>query len=309
MRFGRVLTAMLTPMNEALAVDYEAARVLARHLIDHGSDGIVVSGTTGESPTLTTAEKINLFRLVKEEAGAKACVFAGVGSNTTQGSIELAKQAEQTGVDGVMAVVPYYNKPSQEGIVQHFAAIAEAVKLPVMLYNVPGRTSVNMLPQTVKRLAAIPNIAALKEAAGNMDQVSELKRVLPPDFIIYSGDDSFTLPMLAVGCDGIVSVASHVIGDEIKAMVDAWFAGDAKTAAAWHLKLFPMFKGIFVTTNPIPIKTLTELAGLKAGGLRLPLVKATPEETEFLRGVLEEVKAAPESLALAANAGKKKQKL
>ncbi|MDR3270813.1 MAG: 4-hydroxy-tetrahydrodipicolinate synthase [Peptococcaceae bacterium] len=294
MGLGRVLTAMLTPMNELLEVDYDGVRLLAKHLVRHGSEGIVVCGTTGESPTLSVEEKLRLFEVVKDAVGSQANIFAGVGSNTTADSITLAKQAEKIGVDGVMAVVPYYNKPSQEGMIQHFAAIAKSISLPVMMYNVPGRTSVNMLPKTVQRLAEIENIVALKESCGNMDQISELKRLLPRDFIIYSGDDSMTLPMLSVGCDGIVSVAAHVIGDEIKLMVDAWFAGDVPAATAWHLKLFPMFKGIFVTTNPIPIKALAELENLPAGGLRLPLVRASRDEIDFLRGVLEEVKGEPE---------------
>lgn len=293
---------MITPMNEALEVDYAAARELARYLMEHGSDGIVVSGTTGESPTLTGEEKLQLFRVVKEAVGSRGVVIAGVGSNSTESSVKLASQAAATGVDGIMAVVPYYNKPSQEGMYQHFAAIAQATTLPVMLYNVPGRTSANLLPVTVKRLAAIANIVALKEAAGNMDQVSELKRLLPDDFAVYSGDDSLTLPMLALGCSGIVSVASHVIGDEMKQMVDAWFAGDTAAATAWHLKLYPMFKGIFVTTNPVPIKALVAMTGLRAGGVRLPLVDATAEERNFLAGLLEEIKGGG-TLAKAAAAG------
>ena len=304
MNFGRILTAMITPMNEALEVDYAAARELARYLIAHGSDGIVVSGTTGESPTLTTEEKLHLFKVVKEAVGSRGVVIAGVGSNSTQASAHLASQAAATGVDGVMAVVPYYNKPSQEGMYQHFSAIAKATTLPVMLYNVPGRTSANLLPATVKRLAAISNIVALKEAAGNLDQVSELKRLLPDDFAVYSGDDSLTLPMLALGCSGIVSVASHVVGDEMKQMLDAWFAGDTAAATAWHLRLFPMFKGIFVTTNPVPIKALVGMIGLKAGGVRLPLVDATEEERRFLARLLDEIKA-NDTLAEAAVAGAK----
>lgn len=290
MSFGRILTAMVTPMNDALEVDYAEAKRLAQYLIDHGSDGIVVCGTTGESPTLTSEEKCELFRVVKQVVGSQGMVIAGIGSNSTAGSVALARQAETTGVDGLMAVVPYYNKPSQEGMYQHFKAIAAASALPLMLYNVPGRTSANLLPATVKRLAEIPNIVALKEAAGSIDQVSELKRVLPPEFAVYSGDDSMTLPMLALGCSGIISVAAHVIGDEMKAMVDAWFTGDTATATRWHLELFPMFKGIFVTTNPVPIKALVSMIGIKAGGVRLPLVDATAEEVKYLRNLLDEIK-------------------
>ena len=282
MNFGRILTAMVTPMNEELEVDYASARKLAEYLIKHGSDGIVVCGTTGESPTLTDEEKLKLFREVKDTVGSTGIVIAGVGSNSTAATVNLAVQAATTGVDGLLVVVPYYNKPSQEGLYRHFEAIAKAVTLPIMLYNVPTRTVTNLLPATVKRLAQIPNIVSIKESAGLMDQVSELKRILPSDFSVYSGEDSQTLPMLALGCNGVVSVAAHVIGDEMKTMIDAWFAGDFKTAAGWHLQLYPFFKGIFVTTNPVPIKTLVNMMGLKTGGVRLPLTEATEEERNFL---------------------------
>jgi len=288
MSFGRILTAMVTPMNEALEVDYQEAVHLAQYLIDHGSDGVVVCGTTGESPTVTDKEKVELFKAVKGALGSKGTVIAGIGSNSTNSSISLARLAATTGVDGLMAVVPYYNKPSQEGMYQHFKVIAEATPLPLMLYNVPGRTSANLMPETVKRLAEIPNIVALKEAAGSIDQVSELKRLLPPEFNVYSGDDSMTLPMLALGCSGIVSVAAHVIGDEMKAMVNAWFAGDTDRATKWHLELFPVFKGIFVTSNPVPIKALMNMIGIKVGGVRLPLVDATNEEIKYLKKLIKD---------------------
>ncbi|WP_407307852.1 4-hydroxy-tetrahydrodipicolinate synthase [Desulfosporosinus sp. SB140] len=292
MSFGRILTAMVTPLNEALEVDYQEAKRLAEYLINHGSDGIVVCGTTGESPTVTENEKVELFKIVKEAVGTKGTVIAGIGSNSTKSSISLARKAVITGVDGLMAVVPYYNKPSQEGMYQHFKVIAEATSLPLMLYNVPGRTSANLMPVTVKRLSELPNIVALKEAAGSLDQVSELKRMLPSSFAVYSGDDSMTLPMLALGCSGIVSVAAHVIGDEMKEMVDAWFAGDIAKATEWHLELFPVFKGIFITANPVPIKALLNMFGHKVGGVRLPLVEATPEEIKFLQDLMESVRRA-----------------
>lgn len=290
MGLGRILTAMVTPMNDQLEVDYEETKRLATYLAEHGSDGIVVSGTTGESPTLTTEEKLKLFKVVKEAVGKNVTVIAGVGSNNTASSVALARQASETGVDGLMAVVPYYNKPTQEGMYQHFKAIAEATTLPILLYNVPSRTSINMQPETVLRLSEIPNIVALKEACGVMDQVSELKRILPKDFEIFSGDDSLTLPMLALGCSGIISVAAHVIGDEMKKMVDAWYDGDTQTALEWHLKLMPVFRGIFVTANPIPIKFLVNAIGLNAGKVRLPLVDATSEQQTFLTELLKKVK-------------------
>lgn len=290
MDFGKILTAMVTPMKDNLDVDFQEAGRLAKYLAEHGSDGIVVAGTTGESPTLSADEKLELFRVVKEAVGKDVIVIAGIGSNSTANSVALAQKAEKTGVDALMAVVPYYNKPSQEGLYQHFRVIAEASELPLMLYNIPGRTSINLLPETVLRLSKVPNIVALKEAVGMMDQVSELKRILPEDFMVYSGDDSLTLPMLALGCSGIISVASHVVGNEMKKMVDAWFEGDTKKALQWHLKLMPIFKGIFITANPVPVKYLVNTLGIKAGKVRLPLVDANPEEKEFLTNLLKSVK-------------------
>lgn len=291
MAFGRILTAMVTPLNEKFDVNYQEVERLAVYLTEHGSDGIVVAGTTGESPTITAEEKLELFRVVKKAVGSKATVIAGVGSNSTDASVSLARKAQDTGVDGIMAVVPYYNKPSQEGMFQHFRAIAEATSLPLLLYNVPGRTSANLLPETVRRLSEISNVTALKEAVGSMDQVSELKRILPGNFSIYSGDDSLTLPMLALGCSGIISVAAHVVGDEMKSMIDAWFAGDVQTSLQWHLKLMPIFKGLFVTSNPVPVKYLLKHVGINAGGVKLPLVSATPEEQAFLDDLLEKAKS------------------
>lgn len=290
MSFGRILTAMVTPMNERLEVDYEEAKHLALHLVEHGNDGIVVAGTTGESPTISTEEKLELFKVVKEAVGSRGIVIAGIGSNTTEASAALAQKAAAIGVDGLMAVVPYYNKPSQEGLYQHFRKIAASTPLPLMLYNIPSRSSVNMLPETVLRLSEIPNITALKEACGMMDQVSELKRILPENFAIYSGDDSLALPMLALGCTGIISVAGHIIGDEMRSMLDAWFAGDTQTAMKWHLQLFPMFKGVFVAPSPVPVKYLLKYQGIKAGGVRLPLVDAQENEKAFLDDLYRQIK-------------------
>lgn len=286
MSFGRLLTAMVTPMNEKLEVDFQAAASLAQYLVEHGSDGIVVASTTGESPTLATEEKLELFRVVKKAVGSRAKVIAAVGTNSTEASVTMAFRAVETGVDGLIAVVPYYNKPSQEGLYQHFRTIAEATPLALMLYNVPGRTSANMLPETVRRLSKIPNITALKDASGSMDQVSELKRILPKEFEIFSGDDSMTFPMLTLGCNGGVCVGSHVVGDKMKLMLNAWLSGDVETACKFHLSLIPIFKGIFITANPVPIKYLLNQVGLKVGGVRLPLVEATPEEEKFLYDLL-----------------------
>lgn len=294
--FGNVMTAMVTPMNDKLEIDYRAAIDLAVHLAQNGSDGIVVAGTTGETPTLSKEEKINLFREVKQAVGDKCKVIAGIGTYSTKESIELAERISKLNLDGVLTVVPYYNKPSQEGLYCHFKAIAEASDYPVMLYNIPGRTSLNMLPDTVLRLSEVPNIVAIKEAAGSLDQVSELKSILPSDFAVYAGDDSLTLPMLSLGCSGIVSVASHLVGTKIQKMVTAWQAGDTATALKWHLKLYPVFKGMFVATNPIPVKYLLNEAGIKVGEYRLPLVGPSESEKEMLRKVLGLINNLPEEV-------------
>jgi 4-hydroxy-tetrahydrodipicolinate synthase len=287
--FGRVLTAMITPFTDGGEVAYDKAAELALHLANTGSDGLVVSGTTGESPVLTKEEKCRLFTAVKEAVAGRAAVIAGTGSNNTADSLELTRAAEKTGVDGIMLVTPYYNKPSQEGLYQHFKTVAAGTGLPVILYNVPGRTSVNMLPPTVARLAEVPNIAAVKEASGNLDQVAEIRRSTPPDFLIYSGDDSLTLPMLAVGGCGVISVASHVAGKLIAQMIDAFGAGRVEEARSLHLKLYPLFKVLFITTNPVPVKAAVDMIGIKAGPPRLPLVPATAQEAEAVRKVMAEL--------------------
>ncbi len=287
--FGRVLTAMVTPFTESGEVAYEQAATLARYLVKTGSDGIVVSGTTGESPVLTKGEKERLFAVVKEAVGDQATVIAGTGSNNTKDSIELTKIAEKVGVDGVMLVTPYYNKPSQEGLYQHFKAVAQETSLPVIVYNVPGRTSVNLLPGTLKKLAEIENIVAVKEASGSLDQVAEIRRTTPQDFIIYSGDDSLTLPMLALGGHGVISVASHVAGKLIKEMVTNFIAGKVEEAKEIHLKLYPLFKVLFITTNPVPVKAAVKLAGINVGPPRLPLVEATSQEVEAIEKVMKDL--------------------
>lgn len=288
-KFGRLLTAMVTPFTSDGEVAYQEAASLALYLIENGSDGVVVAGTTGESPVLTKEEKLKLFSVVKEAVGEKGIVIAGTGSNNTADTIALTKKAAETGVDGVMIVTPYYNKPSQEGLYQHFKAVAEATDLPIIVYNVPGRTSVNLQPETVIRLAEIENICALKEASGNLDQVAEIKSGVSEDFLIYSGDDSLTLPMLAIGGCGVISVASHIAGKMIKEMIENFFSGKVKEAAELHLKLYPLFKAMFITTNPVPVKAALNLIGLKVGNPRLPLVPATEKETETIRKVMEKV--------------------
>jgi len=288
--FGRVLTAMVTPFEKDFSVNFDLARKLARYLVQSGSDGLVVSGTTGESPTLSSEEKIELFRVIVEEVGGEVTVIAGTGSYNTAGSVGLTQAAERVGVDGLLLVAPYYNKPSQEGLYQHYKAVAKSTNLPVMLYNIPGRTGVNVLPETVARLAEIDNIVALKEAAGSMDQVSELRRLLPDNFAIYSGDDSLTLPVMALGAKGVVSVAAHVVGPRLKEMVNAFLAGNFTLATQIHQELFPVFKGLFITTNPVPVKAALNLLGWQVGTPRLPLVKATVAEKESIKRMLSEAK-------------------
>lgn len=288
MKLGSLLTAMITPFHEDGSLNSEQAARLAQHLVDIGNEGVVVAGTTGESPTLTDEEKLELFRAVVGEIGGRATVIAGTGTNDTRHSIELTKEAEKLGVDAIMAVVPYYNRPTQEGLYRHFRAIAESTTLPVMLYNVPSRTGCNLLPETVARLAEIDNIVAIKEASGDLNQVSEVRRRTPSEFAIYSGDDSLTLPILSLGGVGVVSVAAHLVGRRLRAMIDAFQKGDVRTAAAIHLELWPIFRAMFVTTNPIPVKTAVNMLGMNAGPLRPPLAPPSESEERAIRQVLRE---------------------
>ncbi len=284
----RVLTAMVTPMKEDLSVDYAKAEKLADFLVRNGSDAIVVSGTTGESPTLTAEEKLKLFSAVKGAVGAKAPVIAGTGGNDTASSIEFTKKAEKLGVDGCMLVTPYYNKPPQAGLKLHFSMIARSTKLPVLLYVVPGRTGVNMLPETTLALAREhDNIVAVKEASGSLDQAAEIVTGAPEGFSVLSGDDNLTVPLMSVGADGIVSVASHICGNEIHEMVYAFTAGDPKKAAEIHRRLLPVFKSVFITTNPIPVKAALSLVGIDAGPVRPPLVDITEAEMAKVRSAFE----------------------
>jgi 4-hydroxy-tetrahydrodipicolinate synthase len=285
--FGQVLTAMVTPFDAAGKVDLGAAKALAQMLVNSGSDGIVVAGTTGESPVLSVEEKLQLFEAVKEAVGDNGYVLANTGNYNTAESVALSREAEAIGVDGVMLVVPYYNKPSQEGLYRHFRTVAQAINLPVLLYNVPSRTSRNMEPETVKRLAQIENIIAIKEASGDMDQATELC-CLSSDFKVYSGDDSLTLPMLAVGVHGVVSVASHLVGKRIKEMITAFVDGDTAKARGIHQELYPLAKAMFLTTNPVPVKTAMQLLGYPVGEVKLPLVPLNEQELAALKAVLED---------------------
>ena len=280
--FGRLLTAMVTPMNHDGSINYEAMADFADWLIDNGSDGLVVCGTTGESPTISTEEKLELFRTVVKRVNKRVPVIAGTGSNNTAGTVELTKAAEATGVDGFLVVGPYYNKPPQEGFYQHFKAIANATELPVIIYNVPGRTSSNILPQTVVRLAQdCKNIVAIKEAAGCVSQVAELYSVLPEDFSIYSGDDMLILPFMSVGATGLISVVSNTGGQLLQDLMQAFEAGKVKEAMDLNAKMLPVAKAMFITTNPIPVKeAVSMLTPINAGPVRLPLVPMSESEKE-----------------------------
>ncbi len=286
MKSGQVITAMITPMEQDGKVSYEQAIRLAKRLAENGSDGVVLSGTTGESPTLSFDEKVRLFASITDAVGGDLEIIAGTGSYNTAESIALTQAAESAGVDAIMLVTPYYNRPSQEGLFQHFKTIAENCSLPIMLYNVPGRTGVNLLPETVSRLAEIDNIVAIKEASGDLNQVSQLRSLVPDDFLIYSGDDSLTLPILAVGGDGVVSVASHLVGRQLKDMVTAFLAGKVKEALQLHLQLLPIMRVLFITTNPVPVKRALEFVGFDSGPLRQPLVDLTEAEARKIKDVL-----------------------
>lgn len=288
-RFGQVVTAMVTPFDDRLHIDEKQVEALVEYLISNGSDGLVVCGTTGESATLSHDEKIRLFAMVKKLAGKRAKVIAGAGTNNTSDSIQLARQAQEIGVDGLLLVTPYYNKPSQDGLFEHFAAIARATELPIMLYNVPPRTSINMTAATTVRCAAeCPNIVAVKEASKDMEQVGEISRTAPPSFQIYSGDDGVTLPMLALGSVGVVSVISHVAGKPLKQMHTAFFDGDSKSACELHLATLPLTRALFCTTNPVPVKYAMHKMGVLANDLvRLPLVQATAQERDVIDQALK----------------------
>lgn len=289
--FGKVMTAMVTPFKDDLSVDYKKAEELAVFLANNGSDSLVVHGTTGESPTLTHEEEYELYRVVKAALkGTKCKLIAGTGSNSTATTVASTKQAEKIGCDGAMIVVPYYNKPSAEGLYQHFKAVADATGLPLIIYNIPGRTGINMLPETVARVAQIKNYAGLKDAAGNLDQTSATRAACPERFLIWSGDDSLTLPMLAVGAVGVISVASHIAGKEIAEMVNAYHSGDIARAKELHLKLLPLFKVLFITANPTPVKAALAMVNRPAGIPRLPLIEASDKEKDQIRSVLKGLK-------------------
>lgn len=291
-QFGRISTAMVTPFDNKGNVDFEKTTKLANHLINQGTDSLVLSGTTGESPALSTEEKVALFRHVTAEIDGRAPIIAGTGSYNTYESIELTKKAEDAGVDAVMLVAPYYNKPNQAGLYKHFTTIAEATKLPVMIYNIPGRSAVNIAPETIIELSKVDNIVAVKEASGDLEAMAKIIAETNDDFDLYSGDDAFTLPVLAIGGVGVVSVSSHVIGNEMQEMVRLFLDGNYKEAALRHQHLLPLMRGIFLAPSPAPVKTALQLTGFDVGSVRLPLVPLTEEERLQLQTLLNTVKTA-----------------
>ncbi|MGM7701228.1 4-hydroxy-tetrahydrodipicolinate synthase [Pseudalkalibacillus sp. Hm43] len=288
MNFGKILTAMVTPFDHKGNIDFSKTTKLIEYLIKNGSDGLVIAGTTGESPTLTKEEKVALFKHVVKVVQKRVPVIAGTGSNNTHASIELTKQAEEAGVDAVMLVAPYYNKPNQQGLYLHFKSIAETTKLPVMLYNVPGRSIVNLSVDTIVRLSEIDNIVCVKEASGDLDQITEIITKTADDFKVYSGDDTLTLPTLSIGGDGIVSVAAHVVGNEMQSMIAAYSEGDVKKAAQLHGKLLPVMNEMFSAPSPTPVKTALQILGIDVGGVRLPLIPLSEQERVRLNSLLND---------------------
>lgn len=288
--FGRVLTAMVTPFKEDGSVNYAVAEKLANHLVSNGSDGLVVCGTTGESPTLSEDEKYQLFKVIKQAVGDKAKVIAGTGGNCTQKAIDSTKKASQFDIDGSLQVVPYYNKPPQEGLYKHFEAIAlSCPDVPIMLYNVPGRTGRNLEPETIAQLANnVENIVAVKEASGDVENTAKIS-CLTSSFEIYSGEDFLTLPMMTLGCVGVVSVTSHLAGNQMQQMIQAFVEGNNQLAQEIQLKLYPLYSAMFCTTNPIPVKAALKMQGWDVGNLRLPLNKLPDKFKPQLEKVLKDL--------------------
>ncbi|MCL6592722.1 MAG: 4-hydroxy-tetrahydrodipicolinate synthase [Alicyclobacillus sp.] len=289
MDFGRLVTAMATPFTATGEVDESGLCSLANHLVNTGTTALLACGTTGESPTLSHAEKLRVMECTLRAADGRVPVLAGTGGYDTRASVALSKEAQALGVHGLMLVAPYYNRPTQEGLYAHFATVAEAVDLPLMIYNIPSRTGVNIEVDTLLRLAELPNVVAVKEASGNFSQILRLAAEKPDDLRLYSGDDKFTLPMLAVGGYGVVSVAAHVVGLEMQTMIQAYLRGDVQAAADEANRLLPIFEALFRVTSPAPLKAALELLGLPAGGVRLPLVAAPAAVREELRRELHKL--------------------
>jgi len=287
---GRLITAMVTPFDDKGEVDYGQAKKLALALLASGSDGVVVVGTTGESPTTLRAEEYRLFREIKAAVGSKGTVIAGTGSNSTAEALEATKEAEKIGVDACLLVVPYYNKPTQEGLYQHFKTVAESTSLPCIMYNVPSRTVVNMTAETVIRLSKIDNIIGVKEASGNFEQIAKIIQEAGDDFLVWSGNDSDTFPIMALGGYGIISVASHLVGKQIKQMIDSFVKGKIAEAAAIHRRLLPLVNALFIVSNPIPVKYAVNQVGFRVGKPRLPLTEPDEKTAAIIRDTLKNYK-------------------
>ena len=288
---GEVITAMVTPFDNERAVDYKALEKVSKHLLDQKTDAIVVAGTTGESPALTFDEEYEMLYCVKSTTSGQCKVIMGAGSNCTHTAITSSKKAQELGADAILSVVPYYNKPSQQGLIEHFGAIAKSVDIPIILYNIPSRTGIDMSPETIAFLAKeYSNIVAVKQSNSNLDLISEIKMLVPDDFAIYCGDDSLTLPMLSLGAHGVVSVASHVVGNEIKSMIHNFKAGQVIPAMNMHKILFPLFKKIFMAPNPTPIKGLLSKLGIVENIVRRPLVEVSEAQVLELYDVLDGIK-------------------
>ncbi|MBI4308296.1 MAG: 4-hydroxy-tetrahydrodipicolinate synthase [Chloroflexi bacterium] len=286
-KLGRLLTAMVTPFNDRGAVDEDQAKKLARALLDSGSEGLVVSGTTGESPTLTREEKLRLFSEVRSAIGHRGSLVAGTGSYSTAESIELTREAERLGVDAALLVVPYYNKPTQDGLYAHFKAIAESTHLSCILYNVPSRTVTSITADTVVKLSKIENIVGIKEASGNFEQTARIIQDARPGFLVWSGNDGDTFPILALGGYGVISVASHLVGLQMQDMIQRALNGDMAGAAALHRQLLPLFNAMFIVSNPIPVKYAVNVVGFRAGNPRLPLTPPDEKSAAQIRDVLK----------------------
>ena len=289
-RFGRMIPAMVTPFDENLELDLKQARALARRLVEGGSDALVINGTTGESPTVFYPQKMKLFQAVVEEVGGEIPIIANVGDNCTADTVDFAQDVQKLGVDAFMLVVPYYNKPPQEGLYQHFKTISESVDLPCILYNIPGRCVINMTAETTLRLAHdVENIVAIKEASGNLEQVKAIIKDAPDGFDVYSGDDSLTYDMMKLGAAGVISTAGNVIPKRMKELTDLCAEGNFEKAKSVHDTLLPFMDELFVTANPIMVKEALNLVGFSVGGVRLPLVNATAEQSAHLAEVMKEV--------------------
>jgi 4-hydroxy-tetrahydrodipicolinate synthase len=289
-RLGRLLTAMVTPFDTQGEVDYKQAKRLALSLLDSGSNGVVVSGTTGECPTLSKEEKLRLFAETKSALGNRGTVVAGTGNYNTRESQELTKEAEKTGVDACILVVPYYNRPTQQGLWEHFKAIAQSTTLPCIIYNVPSRTVTNLAADTIIRLSKIDNIVGVKEASGNLGQIAEIIQGTREDFLVYSGNDSDTFPILALGGYGVISVAAHLVGIQIKDMMEKFLNGKPQEAAEIHRHLLPLIDALFIVPNPMPVKWALNYVGFPVGKPRLPLIEPDEKSTHLIQATLKNYK-------------------